>query len=710
MPALGERRTNARVSDILSGTLFPHSAVQRTSLFKPSIPTGVGVDPVHDGSRPQPGREAVTAKSREADKTSKSSELGRLKRLGFTNLAECLLSVPKAYIDYTAPARRVHSSMLGREQYLILSFAEVVLYNSGNRRTLKWTEARRAEVRAKDEAAKTVVVNFFGNCWPCKDLEEGDTIHVHGELVHEFNEFRLKRPTIVDPRSRGRIAVLYKGKQGQVSGESLADGVSRAMHRIDDSEVYLLAQAGLREREFVARARMSPKELLMHLHRPTSVAQGEMASLLARELTAEAVVRRANAARIRPPVAKSAIPIDKQFLNDIIGDLPYPLTKDQRKAIDEIVEDLRSPYPMRRLLSGDVGSGKSVTFMAPAAAAYEAGASVAILVPSLLLVSQLAKDLRTLFPGLPVCEVVGGSNKLEEGVCVGTTALLSAAKKAKKKFDVVIVDEEHKFSVEQKTALSANHTNALNATATAIPRTLAMVNFGGMDVSILRECPVAKKISTRITTEADEPRIDAFLAKVIAQNGQVAVLYPLVSEGGSDDAGMVSVVEAAEAWKQQFPGRVGVLHGKLEDEQKVAVIEGMGRGDFDILVSSLVIEVGVTLPSLKVMLVNNPERFGLSQLHQLRGRVARKGGHGHMFLHATGDQPAETLDRLQVLCDCSDGFALAEHDMDLRGFGDVQDDSEAQTGTSRVLFWGVDLTHRELKEKAIAMGMAAAVE
>jgi ATP-dependent DNA helicase RecG len=647
--------------------------------------------------------------TRSSEGLAPTTELGRLTRLGFSTLAECLLSVPKAFVDYTSPVRRVHSSMLGKDQYLIVSFEDVILYDGSNRRTLMWNQARRAEVRAKDEAGKTVVVTFFGNCWPCKDLQDGDTLHVHGELVYEFNEYRLKRPSFVDPRSRGRIAVLYKGKQGQVSGETLAEGISRAMHRIDDAEVYLLAQAGLREHEFAERAGMSAKELLMLLHRPSSVAQGEMASALARELTAEAVVRRANAARIRPPVAKSAIPIDKQFLSEIIADLPYPLTEDQRRAIDEIVSDLRSPYPMRRLLSGDVGTGKSVTFMAPAAAAYEAGASVAILVPSLPLVSQLASELRQLFPGLPVCEVVGGSNKIEEGVCVGTTALLSAAKKAKKKFDVVIVDEEHKFSVEQKTALHGAHTNALNATATAIPRTQAMVNFGGMDVSILRECPVKKKISTRITGDDDVERLDAFIDKVISHKGQVAVLYPLVNDGkGAGD--MVSVIEAGEAWLERFPGRVGVLHGKMEDSAKVEVIKAMNRGEFDILVSSLVIEVGVTLPSLKVMLVNSPERFGVSQLHQLRGRVARKGGQGYMFLHATGELSDDSRDRMNLLCECSDGFMLAEHDMGLRGFGDVQDDSESQTGTSRVLFWGVDLTHQELRGTAIAMGMASAVQ
>jgi ATP-dependent DNA helicase RecG len=649
------------------------------------------------------------AKARAAAAGS-GDELGRLKRLGFSTLAECLLSAPKAFLDYTQPIKRVLGQHVGKQQYLVLTLSRMRVFDRDGRSTNYWKAAFRVELETRDEAGLNVKIAIFGNCWPCKDLEPGDVLHVHGDLKFAFGRFELERPSFVAPRDRGRVAVLYRGKSGQVSGDALGEGVQRALHRIEDSECLLLAQAGLRESEFLEQTKISGQELLRRLHSPKSVAEGLSAVGLARKLAAEAVVRRAANAKTRPPVAASAIPIGKDLVRELIAELPFKLTADQVVAIDEIVADLRCAYPMRRLLSGDVGTGKSIVFMIPAAAAYAAGAEVAILAPSQLIVSQLAREFRENFPGLPVCEVIAGG-KIGEGVCVGTTALLKAAAKVKKSFSLVVTDEQHKFSVDQKSTLVSKRTNVLESTATAIPRTLAMVNFGGMDVSLLRECPVVKKITTRVTTDSDVDRVDVFIDKIIAQKGQVAVIYPLVAEGDDKtDEDMVSVVEAGQAWAQRFPGRVGVLHGKMTAEDKAQVITAMHAGKFDILVSSLVIEVGVTLPSLKVMVVTSPERFGVSQLHQLRGRVARKGGNGYMLLHASAQLQDGAAERLRLLCEHSDGFTLAERDMDLRGFGDVEDDSESQTGSTRALFWGLSLTHKELKETAVRMGFADSVK
>jgi ATP-dependent DNA helicase RecG len=224
---------------------------------------------------------------------------------------------------------------------------------------------------------------------------------------------------------------------------------------------------------------------------------------------------------------------------------------------------------------------------------------------------------------------------------------------------------------------------------------------------VLRECPVKKSITTRIITPEVRPKVDAFISELVARKAQVAVIYPLVDSSGASAVteGLESVVAAGTRWERKFPGRVGVLHGKLDPEQKKAVIEGMAAGKYDILVSSLVIEVGVTLPSLKAIVINHPERFGLAQLHQLRGRVARKGGQGHMFLLADDDIEEDAVARLRMLEHCSDGFSLAEADMDMRGFGDVTDDSSSQTGSSRTLFHNARLTHQEIAETAKRLGV-----
>lgn len=656
---------------------------------------------------------AATAPSRAVDALSRDSgdELGRLRRLGFTTLAEALLSIPKKYEDFTQPKREVRPSDEGTDCYLVLRAGVTKLFDGGKRPTTFWQSAARVEVHARDDRRQEIVVSVFGNVWPWRGVEEGTDIHVHGRLARFGAKLYLQNPEIVPPRARGKVVALYAGKPGQVSGEALGEAIGRAIHRLEDAEILLLAQAGLLESEFEkATGVPTPGELLRTMHFPQSLAAGLNACKVARKLAYETVVRRAAAAKARSPVPASAIVINRASIDDIVATLPFPLTGDQRQAIDEIVTDLRSTYAMNRLLSGDVGTGKSIVFMVPAVAAYSAGADVAILVPSQLLVSQIAGELRQLFPGVPVCEMTSGA-KLGEGIVVGTTALLSAARKAKKKFHLVITDEQHKFSVDQKATLRDRFTNVLEASATAIPRTLALVQFGGMDVSVLRECPVKKEITTRLVGVEDSDRIDAFVHKVLAAKGQVAVIYPLVDETGEGKTksaeGLESVISAAKGWGKRFPGRVGVLHGKLDAEAKADVIAGMGDGRYDILVSSLVIEVGVTLPSLKAILIHHPERYGLAQLHQLRGRVARKGGRGYMFLIAGEElDDDEVFDRLELLEKCSDGFELAEADMDMRGFGDVNDDSSEQTGTARTLFHHAKLTHQEIAATAKRMGMA----
>ncbi|MEJ6003837.1 DEAD/DEAH box helicase [Paucibacter soli] len=619
-----------------------------------------------------------------------------------------LLTIPRAYFDYTQPISRIDMRRdAGEKRYLVLRAGPTSLFDDGRNKTEYWQSARRVEIECVDNAGRAITLAAFGNVWPWKEVEEGMLIHVYG-LVDVFRgALQLRNPHPVPRHARGRVIAQYSGKAGQVSGEALGIGIGRAIEYLDEAEVLLLAQAGLLDTEFTELTGVkSAQTLLRLLHFPRDVAQGERAMALARKLSAETVVRRSADARIRPPVASSAITINKKLVEELIADLPYRLTTDQRTAIDEIVRDLRSAYTMHRLLSGDVGTGKSPTFMVPAAAAYDAGAEVAILVPSQLLVKQMANDLRTMFPGLPVCEVVSGS-KIGEGICVGTTALLHAAKKAKKKFNLVIVDEQHKFSVEQKSILTTKSTNVLEASATAIPRSLALVHFGGMDVSVLRECPVKKEIRTFIVTPDQRKKSDQLIADIVAKRGQVAVIYPLVDMTGESSVteGLESVIGATKQWERRFPGRVGVLHGKLSPEEKNDVIAGMNAGKFDILVSSLVIEVGVTLPSLKAIVINHPERFGLAQLHQLRGRVARKGGTGFMLLLADNDLEEDAVERLQMLVKCNDGFKLAEADMDIRGFGDVNDDSASQTGSARTLFYNSKLSHQEIAKAAKDLGV-----
>lgn len=641
---------------------------------------------------------------------SPGAGLGRLTRLGFTRMAECLLSVPKEYLDFTTPLHELSRAPIGQKSYFVLTARSRRTFDRQGAPCTFWPKVFRLQMECTDSVGARADITVFGNVWPWTSVEPGQELHIYGLLEEWRGRLQIAQAQPVPDDLRGSIASIYAGKPGQVSGDALSEGVTKAMMMLDEASVLMLAQAGLRAPEFTEQYRYrDPRALLSHIHRPQTLAQGLRAREVARKMTLDTVVRRAAAAKSRPAVAASAIPIDLGLLETLIGELPYRLSADQRTAVMEIVEDLRCAYPMRRLLSGDVGTGKSITFMVPAAAAYAAGAEVAVLAPSQLVAEQLAREFTELFPGLPVSLVLAG-HRMGEGICIGTTALLAMARKSKRVFDLCIVDEQHKFSVDQKAALQSRHTNVLEATATAIPRSLALVNFGGMDVSILRECPVQKTIETVVVDDESMADVHEFIAQeVLPGGGQMAVIYPLVASGsGTSSAsqeGLESVMGAAQQWERRYPGKVGVLHGRMSAEEKARVIGDMHAGRISVLVSSSVIEVGVTLPSLQAMIVESPERYGVSQLHQLRGRLARKGGSGTMFLHAGAAVQPEAMERLRLLEECSDGFGLAERDMDLRGFGDVEDDSQTQTGATRPLFHGVGLSHREIRETAKRFGL-----
>lgn len=261
---------------------------------------------------------------------------------------------------------------------------------------------------------------------------------------------------------------------------------------------------------------------------------------------------------------------------------------------------------------------------------------------------------------------------------------------------LLVVDEQQKFSVSQKQAVVEACTNLLEVTATAIPRTTALVTHGGMNISILRDCPVSKNIQTRIVSATDAERLFAHTVKVLATGAQVAVVYPLVDDPEQEKR---SVIAAYEMWSRRFPGRVGMVYGAMKEAEKNEVIRKLKDKELSVLVSSTVIEIGVTIPELKSLVVVNADRYGVSTLHQLRGRVARRGGTGYFFIYLPDKVKPEILARLQLLEQFKDGFSLAEHDAELRGYGDLTKEGDRQHGSSRSsLFVGIELAPSDIHQ------------
>ena len=381
----------------------------------------------------------------------------------------------------------------------------------------------------------------------------------------------------------------------------------------------------------------------------------------------------------------SCAPLRDLDLTAFYGSLPFSLTGAQQRAVDEILADLASGRPMNRLVQGDVGSGKTMVAAAAMVCAARSGRQTALMAPTEILAEQHYKGLAPLLEGLGIpCALLTGAARakerravlegLESGrlqAVIGTHALTSPDV-TYRDLGLVVTDEQHRFGVGQRSALSAKgeRPHLLVMSATPIPRTLALMIYGDLDVSVIDELPPGRqRIDTFAVTGAYRPRIYKFLAREIAAGRQAYMICSMVEENGADDR--KAVTEYARVLQEQvFPQlRVACVHGRMKGREKEAVMAAFAGGEADILVSTTVVEVGVDVPNATVMVIEDADRFGLSQLHQLRGRVGR-GKHKSYCVLITDNRSEETLARMRVMAQTGDGFRIAEEDLRLRGPGD----------------------------------------
>ncbi len=622
-----------------------------------------------------------------------------LGRIGIDSHEKALLVAPASYQDCTEPISVFPVPGTGERFLMRVHLRDVrFMTRSGSSVDAADRNVARLVALVSDDMGDEAKVVSFSQITQWRKAKPGTEIYLYAQLDLWKGYRSIKEPVLVPEDRVGQVMAVYQGRSGLTSGDAIQKGVAASRHALAGAASFLLQKVGFSRDQFERITRMSPEKMLADIHWPTGIESAINALAAARTLSLKAVSAQVLRSRQKPHRPASAIPISLDDVRKRVGQLPFTLTKDQRRAIWEIVQDLQSEYVMKRILSGDVGTGKTAVFLVPAVCAYDAGKTVAIIAPGRLLVRQLADELRSYFPDIPVAEVVGGDQLPDNGIVIGTTAVTLAAEASGRTFDFVVTDEQHKFSVAQRKTLLGENSNLLESTATAIPRTVALVAMGGMDVSALKECPVNKTIKSRIISKKKQAGLFAFIQEQIKAGGQVAVIYPLVESKKTE-----ATVEAAlERFAKFFGGRVGIIHGRQKADVKDETIRKMKEGEIDLLISSTVIEVGITLPSLKVMVVVNPEHFGASQLHQLRGRLARHGGEGwfFMFLKDNDSPRKETMQRLKLLVECSDGFELAERDAALRGAGEVFDELGSQSGSTSSVFFGIDLTYGDL-ERAV---------
>jgi ATP-dependent DNA helicase RecG len=645
----------------------------------------------------------------------------KLGKMGIHNPEQLLLHLPSEYIDCRA-YRNLIELPFGQAELKIYSVAVV---STPSTIAGKVGKPPRLEFYVTDDIGTRAKAVVFGAIDTWKAVKIGQKFCLQGRVGEFRDELNITDLAIIPATWLGKVVPIYKGKKSVISSEYISNQIYAHLDRIPDTVAYLERHFdGMSSSEILSKANLTHfgavSGFLNAIHNPSSIKQGLDAILGAKKLSAFEILWLSKKRSMRSPEPLSRINIDFAIVKALINKLPFELTNDQSVAIQNICDGLISPYALFTLLSGDVGTGKTAVFGVCAAASKVAKAKVAILLPNLLLVKQTKKKLNQWWQSMPTLAITGktkitAADLANDPVVIGTTAMFARLEKEGWVPDFVIADEQAKFAVSQRERLVSNHTNLLEATATCVPRSAALIMNGGMDMVVLRECPVKKQVVSRIIGRTDRERLVAHIRKVIEAGGQAAILYPNVKVTEQNIAKMEeakdankkyigarkksSAVDTVEMWEKLFPGRVGLVHGKMTDDEKINVIERLDAKEIDLLVSTTIIEAGIDTPSLRTVAVIDAYKFGIAQLHQIRGRVARAGGMGYFFMYNSKEVQEEALQRLSAVEKEPDGFVLAEIDMELRGFGDLSEDSSQQSGISRgSLFTGIKIKPSDLRE------------
>ena len=538
------------------------------------------------------------------------------------------------------------------------------------------------KLRAVDDSG-SVDITFFNQTWVRNQLHQGDTYIFYGKLGGNLSHRSMTNPDW-EPEARegvktGRILPKYPLCQG-VSNKLLMGYVRTALDAVGDDVPDALPPR-IREQYNLAQARYAYE----NIHFPADFGALELARkrLIFEELFVLAcAMDRLRAARS----VLGGIPIPRTEIFDFYASLPFAPTGAQQRAVDEALSDMASGTPMNRLVQGDVGSGKTMVAAACVWAACRAGKQAAFMAPTEILAEQHLATLRSFLApfGLHVEKLTGSMTAKEKrevkaalaageiDLIVGTHALLTEDV-AFSDLALVVTDEQHRFGVNQRGALTekGETPHVLVMSATPIPRTLALIIYGDLDVSVINELPPGRqKVDTFAVDESYRRRLYGFIEKLVHEGRQVFVVCPMVEESDETDPSLKSAVEHADALQKAFPNfSVGCIHGRMKPRDKDAVMADFVAGSINILVSTTVIEVGVDVPNAALMIVENAERFGLSQLHQLRGRVGR-GQHKSWCILMSDAKNEEAKARLKVMCETNDGFKISEEDLRLRGPGD----------------------------------------
>ncbi len=531
------------------------------------------------------------------------------------------------------------------------------------------------------DATARLNITFFNQKYSTDQLQYGNEYIFYGAVSGDFIGYNMTNPVFEavssQPVTTRRVLPIYPLTAG-LSNAAMLKAVRQALSICPVPEEII--PQGIRQEYGILPA----ERAYYAIHEPTSMQEAELAKK--RLIFEEFFVFSAGLSLMRAARAGKRTQAYKDLsLERFYKLLPFTLTGAQNRAILEIAADLGKGVPMNRLVQGDVGSGKTMVAAAAAFLAMQNGKQAALMAPTEILAEQHYQSLSKLFAplGMRVCLLTGGLTQKQKKVLreeiaarqwdlvIGTHALVTDSTEFAD-LGLVIADEQHRFGVAQRSKLSEKgmDVHVLVMSATPIPRTLALIMYGDLEVSILDELPPGRQqTETFLVNESYRARLNGFIRKQVQEKHQCFVVCPAVEENGELD------LKAATVWaetlqKTVFPDlRVALLHGQMKGSEKEEVMASFARNEADVLVATTVIEVGVDVPNATLMVIEDADRFGLSQLHQLRGRVGRGSSKSYCIL-TTHNRNPDTLRRLKALCATNDGFRIAEEDLQLRGPGD----------------------------------------
>ena len=598
-----------------------------------------------------------------------------LNKLGIANLRDLISWFPRTYDD-RRQAKRIADLIPGEAacvSAMIASAPKVSHIRKG---------MDLVKVRAVDETG-VLDITFFNQTWLKNSLVQGETYIFYGKAEGNLLRKTMAGP-IVEQEGRGeftgRIVPIYPLTAG-VSQLVLSRSIRQGLDACTDILPDVLPDE-VRQAHHLCRIGYAYE----NIHFP----EDEKALELARRRLAfeELFLFTIGLKRLRNRRETVSVPpcgfVD---MDEFYGSLPFSLTDAQRRCVEEALADMRSGTPMNRLCQGDVGSGKTMVAAACVFFMVKNGRQAALMAPTEILAQQHYNGLAPLMEALGIrCALLTGSTKAaakrsisaqlvsgEIDFAIGTHALITEGVEYAD-LGLVVTDEQHRFGVAQRAALAAKgqHPHTLVMSATPIPRTLALILYGDLDVSVIDQLPPGRQpIETFAVPGSYHPRIYAFIRKFVEEGRQAYIVCPMVEENEELPDERKAVTEYAKKLQAEvFPDlKVAFVHGKMKPREKDAVMTAFAAHETDLLVSTTVIEVGVDVPNAAVMVIENAERFGLSQLHQLRGRVGR-GRHQSYCILISDNKNEETRQRLKVMTKTADGFKIAEEDLRLRGPGD----------------------------------------